>query len=156
MIEKIITVCEREIANKTQSSRLAKEILDIIDSEAEYSCDCPPSFDKNIEERILEYVAREGDCVPDSVTLVTDEECSVYKVTVKEHSKKWEVPPPDFWYVCTTSIMNIYRSDQFSPRPWVNDGQDESSVVDFIKSFHIGLCVRMSMKQEEIENGSHH
>ena len=157
MIDRIIDICEREIHNNTLSSGLAKEVLSIIREDDECDCDHHEIPEVREEDLIRSYVEREGDCEVDEIKFLDEEDATVFRVTVKKFSDKWEVPPPEFWYVCTSNIMNLYRNDNFVPRPWVNDGQEESSVVDYIKSFHIGLCVRMSMRQErEVKNGSHH
>lgn len=151
IIQSIAEICGREIDNKTAAAALAKEIMQLINDHFKVECDCEEIQVVTEDEMIRDYVSREGDCVPDEIIeLKTDDDnCRIYKVTVKEFTAKWQVTPPDFWYVCTTNMMNLYRNDTIIPEPWLNDGQDEELVADYIKSFHIGICVRLHMKEEE-------
>jgi len=97
--------------------------------------------------RVADYVRREGSCEPgEPEVLDSDPTCPVWKVPVLRFNDDWTVPPPSFWYVCPSPGMNLYRNDAQRPSPWLPaDEQDEGKVVDYIKSFHLGLMLRMGL-----------
>lgn len=97
------------------------------------------------ESEILAWVAHEGHCAPDRARLVDiDLVCPVWKVTVKSFNKDaWDVPPPDFFYVCDRPFLRLYGNRDFNPRWWLPwDEQDEGEIIDYMKTFHIGLARR--------------
>ena len=98
-----------------------------------------------IFNHIMDYVRQEGGCEPDQAELIDDDsECPVWKVTVKSFGPTWEVPPPKFWYVCPKPGLNLYRNDSQCPQPWKSlEEQDEETVIDHIKSFHLGMISRL-------------
>lgn len=101
-------------------------------------------------EKVLDYVRRQGDCRPSAAELIDDDPvCPVWKVTVDSFDPAWEVPPPRFWFVCPEPIMNLYRNDSQSPQPWLPaDEQSFESLVDYVKSFHLGIAFRMGFRHD--------
>jgi len=97
---------------------------------------------------IVDYVRHEGACEPGQPELVSDDPlCLVYKVPVIDFNENWTVPTPEFWYVCPRPVMNLYRNDVYMPKPWLPlEEQNEDTVIDYIKSFHLGLMLRMQLK----------
>lgn len=143
----IESLCRREL-NDNAECTLAKEILEALGHTEE--CICEEEIkDFDVEERILNYVEREGNCTVDQIKLVDEEEIPVYKVTVREFDNTWRVPKPDFWWVCPYPMMNMYRSDHQTPTPWLADGQEEEAVIDYIKTFHIGVVHRILAQSDE-------
>lgn len=96
--------------------------------------------------RIADYVRRQGSCEPgDPVLVDNDPTCPVWKVPVLRFNDDWTVPPPRFWYVCPRPGMNLYRDDHQRPAPWLPAGeQDEADVLDYLKSFHLGVTGRLT------------
>ena len=97
------------------------------------------------QQKIADYVRREGNCLPGEPELIdADPLCPVWKVPIIETDDQWQVPPPQFWYACPHPILNLYRDDHQLPHPWLPvEGQDPDKVVDYIKSFHLGVCFRL-------------
>ena len=105
--------------------------------------------------KIADYVRRQRSCEPGMPELIDDDpECPVWKVPVERFDDEWSVPPPRFWYVCPRPIMNLYRDDHQRPWPWLpRDKQDEEQVVDYTKSFHLGVAQRLFGKAQEEDLG---
>jgi hypothetical protein len=98
-------------------------------------------------QRVRDYVTLEGSCTPGEISLLSEDgdDCDVWKVEVVEWDASWGVTPPDYWYVCTTGGINLYRSDKFNHVD--KDAAEKLALdIDYCKSFHLGLMLRMSLR----------
>lgn len=154
----IVLRCKIEVETGSPAADLAQDILEALGLDEDPDFDqndlnfSEQDLDKHESEtlaRIIEYTAEKGNCTPELAVLVDDDlMCPVYKVVVKSFDNSWIVPPPKFWYVCPVPVMNIYRNDHQSPDPWKKEQNDET-VIDYIKSFHLGLSQRVMTRDNE-------
>lgn len=97
-------------------------------------------------QRIRDYVTLEGSCTPGEISLLSkDDHCDVWKVEVVTWDATWTVSPPAYWYVCTTGGINLYRSDKFNHGDDKDDAEKLRLDIDYCKSFHLGLMLRMGL-----------